>query len=90
MFQITNQMIYIYINPNKSPFSYGFPTVFPWFVDSQRSSNAPTLLPLKPRCRGLAVEALGDHGPAEGFLGHQGGADAFELLQTHLGRGALW
>ena len=27
MFQSTNQMIYIYINPNKSQFSYGFPMV---------------------------------------------------------------
>ena len=26
-----NQMIYIYINPNKSPFSHGFPMVFLWF-----------------------------------------------------------
>lgn len=63
---------------------------YPNYIYVCFSSNKTSIQRLKtrlPSLRGLSVEALGDHGPSQSLLGHQGGADAFELLQPHLPAG---
>ena len=63
---------------------------YPNYIYMCFSSNKTSIQRLKtrlPSLRGLSVEALGDHGPSQSLLGHQGGADAFELLQPHLPAG---